>query len=108
MTNGMDPKRRMALEAELLEVRGRVHSSITLPAMKNAPFAQYHYVKVFRDGEDIWLALLDDKNMQVHSIKLNPVVASTMAIDVLELVQPLFPGDFDIQAKEAPPKEHQS
>lgn len=108
MTNGMDPKRRMELEAEFLEVRGRVAPAITLEAMKNAPFAQYQLVKVFREGEDIWLALFDDQNMQIHSVKLNPVVASTMAIDVLQLVQSLFPGDFHIEAQDAPPKGQQS
>lgn len=54
------------------------------------------------------MGVQDLDNPAVHSFIMDRVVASTMAIDILELSQAFFPGDFDIRAESAPPKDQQS
>lgn len=104
MVKPMSAKRRMELEIDVLAFR-KTSQYFTLAALKNAAEVRYNGAKVFLDGDIVRFAAADLDLKHVHGFAMDAVAAATVAIDILELVKGLFPGDFDVQAERRPPDD---
>jgi hypothetical protein len=103
----MSPKKRAALETKMTDHLNRVRISPT--GIRNAGAAERVAVKVMRDGEDIYLAAIDEGPKNVAGLRINAVAALNMALNVLEALKEIFPGTLQIEAIQhpVPPKGQQ-
>ena len=62
-----------------------------------------------RDGDDIYLAAINEGHKNVARLRINAVAALNMALNVLEALKEVFPGTLEIEPiqRPVPPKGRQ-